>query len=183
MQTGKCLVALGYIVAALSVAGGNAAAQTSATNTTLTAAPAGVTTASGGLLNDWLRGQDSVFDGLDLGGQFRPRFVSQSYFAVPGGGPAAVDFRANTPHSDNDFLLLRTRFHLGCAPADWLQVYGEGQNSSSTGDRRNPNLQSDGPVDLHQGFLKLGGGKDTPLSVKVGRQELSGHAFKRCPVS
>jgi hypothetical protein len=49
----------------------------------------------------------------------------------------------------------------------------EGQNSSSTGDRRNPNLQSDGPVDLHQGFLKLGGGKDTPLSVKVGRQELS----------
>jgi hypothetical protein len=84
-----------------------------------------------------------------------------------------VDFRASTPDSANDFLLLRTRFHLGYSPAEWLTVFGEGQNSSSTGDRRNPNPQSDGPVDLHQGYILLGGTKDLPLSLKVGRQELS----------
>ena len=69
--------------------------------------------------------------------------------------------------------MLRTRFHLGYSPADWLTVFGEGQNSSSTGDKRNPNPQSDGPVDLHQGYVRLGGTKDLPLSLKVGRQELS----------
>jgi hypothetical protein len=84
-----------------------------------------------------------------------------------------VDFRANTPESENDFLLLRTRVHAGYSPTDWLTVFGEGQNSSSTGDKRNPNPQSDGPFDLHQGYVQLGGIENMPLSLKVGRQELS----------
>src|SRR5262245_6903665 len=58
---------------------------------------------SAGLVNDWLRQQNPVFDNFDLGGQFRPRYVYQTYFAVPGAGPTAVDFRANTPESENDF--------------------------------------------------------------------------------
>jgi hypothetical protein len=128
---------------------------------------------SAGLFNDWLRQQSSLFDNFDLGAQFRARFVDQTYFAVPGAGATAVDFRANTPVSDNDFLLLRTRVHAGYSPTDWLTIFGEGQNSSSTGDRRNPNPQSNGPFDLHQGFIQLGGSKDLPLSLKVGRQELS----------
>lgn len=127
---------------------------------------------SAGLVNDWLREQNASLDSLDLGGQFRSRYVSQTYFAVPGAGATTVDFRANTPHSENDFLLLRTRVHAGYTPADWLSIYGEGQNSSSTGDRRNPNLQSDGPFDLHQGYVRLGGAQDLPLSLKIGRQEL-----------
>ena len=125
------------------------------------------------LFNDWLRGQNSLFDDFDLGGQFRPRFVYQTYFAVPGAEATAVDFRANTPQTENDFLLLRTRVHAGYSPLDWLSVFGEGQNSSSTGDKRNPNPQSNGPFDLHQGFIQLGGGKTLPVSLKVGRQELS----------
>lgn len=128
---------------------------------------------SAGLANDWLREQTPFFDPFNLGGQFRARFVDQTYFAVPGAGPTAVDFRANTPENGNDFLLLRTRFHLGYSPVDWLTVFGEGQNSSSSADKRNPNPQSDGPVDLHQGYLLLGGTKDLPISLKVGRQELS----------
>jgi hypothetical protein len=128
---------------------------------------------SAGLVNDWLRQQSSLFDNFDLGGQFRPRFVAQTYFAVPGGGPTAVDFRADTPHSENNFLLLRTRVHLGYSPVDWFTIFGEGQNSSSTGDERNPNPQSDGPFDLHQGYVRLGGSKNVPVSLTVGRQELS----------
>ena len=79
--------------------------------------------ASAGLVNDWLREQTRFFGPFDLGGQFRARFVDQTYFAVPGAGPTAVDFRANTPESANDFLLLRTRFHLGYSPADWLTIF------------------------------------------------------------
>ncbi len=138
----------------------------------LPAPPSPAPPVSAGLFNDWLRQQNSLFDAFDLGAQFRPRYVYQTYFAVPGAGPTAVDFRANTPVSDNNFLLLRTRVHAGYSPVDWLTVFGEGQNSSSTGDRRNPNSQSDGPFDLRQGYVQLGGTKDLPVSVKVGRQEL-----------
>jgi hypothetical protein len=127
---------------------------------------------SAGLVNDWLRSQEAFFDPFDIGGQFRSRYIYQAYFAVPGAGATAVDFRANTPVSENNFLLLRTRFHGGYSPTDWLTVYGEGQNSSSTGDRRNPNPQSDGPVDLRQAYVRLGGTQDLPVSFKVGRQEL-----------
>src|SRR3974390_1550045 len=145
---------------------------------TTTPSPASATTApptaapSAGVFNDWLRQQTSFFDPFDLGAQFRARFVDQTYFAVPGAGPTAVDFRANTPQTYNDFLLLRTRVHGGYSPTDWFSVFGEGQNSSSTGDRRNPNTQSDGPFDLHQGYVTLGGNQEVPVSLKVGRQEL-----------
>jgi hypothetical protein len=67
---------------------------------------------------------DLVFSPFDLGAQFRMRYVDQTYFAVPGAGPTAVDFRANTPVSDNDFLLLRTRVHAGWSPTEWFTVYG-----------------------------------------------------------
>ena len=144
------------------------AAQTSTPPPT----PSSTSPVSAGVINDWLREQNPILDPIDLGGQFRSRFVYQTYFAVPGAGPTAVDFRANTPEPDNDFMLLRTRVHAGYSPTDWLSVFGEGQNSSSTGDKRNPNTQSDGPFDLRQGYIKLGGTQDLPFSLKVGRQEL-----------
>ena len=128
---------------------------------------------SAGLANDWLRQQDPVFNPFDLGGQFRARYVAQTYFAIPGAGPTAVDFRANTPYDENDFLLLRTRVHAGYSPMDWMNVFAEGQNSSSSGDKRNPNQQSDGPFNLRQAYLRLGGVTNLPVSVKVGRQELN----------
>src|SRR6516162_6593510 len=142
------------------------AAQTSTPPPT----PSSTSPVSAGVINDWLREQNPILDPIDLGGQFRSRFVYQTYFAVPGAGPTAVDFRANTPEPDNDFMLLRTRVHAGYSPTDWLSVFGEGQNSSSTGDKRNPNTQSDGPFDLRQGYIKLGGTQDLPFSLKVGRQ-------------
>ena len=136
-------------------------------NTTSATAP------TAGWINDWLRQQSGAFNDFDLGGKFRPRFVYQTYFAVPGAGPTAVDFRANTPESENDFLLLRTRVHAGYSPTDWFTIYGEGENSSSTGDKRNPNPQSDGPFDLHQAYVRFGDMKEVPLSLKIGRQELA----------
>ena len=76
----------------------------SAQTTKPSAASPGATTftsayASAGVVNDWLREQNHFFNPFDLGGQFRARFVDQTYFAVPGAGPTAVDFRANTPRA------------------------------------------------------------------------------------
>ncbi len=144
--------------------------------TAVVPAPAATATprsASAGLANDWLREQDNGFNSFDLGGQFRIRYVDQTYFAVPGAGVTAVDFRANTPDSGNDLLLLRTRVHLGWSPTDWFTIYGAGQNSEDIGDDRIPPPQGDGPFDLHQGYVKLGGTQTLPVSLKVGRQELS----------
>src|SRR5215472_5991784 len=166
IRTFASLIALKLSIMAMS-------AQTPTPNMATAAATSSAPPASAGLANDWLRQQNSLFNDFDLGAQFRPRYVYQAYFAVPGAGATAVDFRANTPESENDFLLLRTRVHAGYSPADWLTVFGEGQNSSSTGDKRNPNPQSNGPFDLHQGYVQLGGIENMPLSLKVGRQELS----------
>jgi hypothetical protein len=132
-----------------------------------------ITAPSAGVINDYLRREVPELKVLDVGIQERARYEARQYFAVPGAGPTAVDFRANTPVSENDYLLLRSRFHLGYTPCDWITVYGEGQNSSSTGDERNPNLQSDGAVNLYQGYLRLGSLKEFPLSLKIGRQELA----------
>jgi hypothetical protein len=160
-------------IIALSLAAIPLSAQTPAPNpANAAAATMTAPSASAGVFNDWLRQQDSLFNHFDLGAQFRPRYIYQTYFAVPGAGATAVDFRANTPESENDFLLVRTRVHAGYSPTDWLTVFGEGQSSSSTGDKRNPNPQSDGPFDLRQGYIRLGGTENVPLSLKVGRQEL-----------
>jgi len=148
-------------------------AQTPGPNPPTAAAAATTPPRSAGVFNDWLRTQSTFFNDFDLGAQFRARYVYQTYFAVPGAAATAADFRANTPERENDFLLLRTRIHAGYSPVDWLTIFGEGQNSSSTGDKRNPNPQSNGPADLYQGYVRLGGTESLPLSLKVGRQELS----------
>src|SRR5262249_46030601 len=166
IRTFASLIALKLSIMAMS-------AQTSTPKMATAAATSSAPPASAGVFNDWLRHQNSLFNDFDLGAQFRQRYCYPAYCAVQGAGATAVDFRANAPESENDFLLLRTRVHAGYSPADWLTVFGEGQNSSSTGDKRNPNPQSNGPFDLHQGYVRLGGSHALPVSLKVGRQELS----------
>jgi hypothetical protein len=161
------------LISTLALAIAPLEAQTSQPSNTIAAALPTSPPASAGVFNDWLRQQNLLFNEFDLGIQFRVRYVDQTYFAVPGAGQTAVDFRANTPVSENDFVLFRTRFHAGYSPTDWLTLFGEGQSSSSTGDQRDPNPQTDGPADLRQGYIRIGGAKEFPLSLKLGRQELA----------
>src|SRR5215469_10188879 len=111
-----------FLFPLLALATGSLYAQNSTPGVANVSTAAPSPTATAGVFNDWLREQDPFFNQLDLGGQFRPRYVYQTYFAVPGAGPIAVDFRANTPESVNDFLLLRTRAHAGYSPTDWFTV-------------------------------------------------------------
>lgn len=127
---------------------------------------------SAGVFNDWARRQSESLKAWDVGGQFRARAEFKHNYAVPG-TPGAVDFADNGPDSQNNYVLLRTKFHVGYTPCEWFTIFGEGRNSSSTGDKRNPNPESDGPVDLQQGYVRVGFGDEYRVFAKIGRQELA----------
>jgi len=132
-------------------------------------APVSSPAVSGGLLNDYLREQASGFNAWDIGGQARARFEAKSGFAVPG-VTGAVDFSEATP--DNNYWLLREKFHVGWKPTSWVNLFAEGRDSSSWNDQRTPEPEEDS-IDLHQAFIALGNTKEFPVSAKIGRQELS----------
>jgi len=125
---------------------------------------------SAGLLNDWLRSQSDGFDPWDLGGQSRVRYEHREYFSS-NVKANEVDFRRVGGDPDNSFLLYRQFLHLGYTPVSWLNFYVEGRESSSTGDDRDPNPDSDF-IDLYQAYARIGDPKAFPFSVQVGRQEL-----------
>ena len=134
---------------------------------TLTATAQNPPPPSSGIVNDWLREKSDTAKAWDIGGQFRARLEHKEYFA----GPGTVDF-SHAGNPDNTYVLLREKVHIGYQPCEWLTAFAEGRDSSSHNDDRNPNPEAD-VFDLHQAYLRLGNPKDFPISLKVGRQELS----------
>jgi hypothetical protein len=119
------------------------------------------------LLNAYLRTNNPAFEHWDFGGQVRIRGEHKEYFASKG---AAIDFAAHGD-ADNTYLLLREKVRVGYIPTPWLTLLVEGRDSSSQKDDRDPNPDSD-VMDLNQAYIKIGGPSSSPLSLKVGRQEL-----------
>jgi len=157
----------------LTVAGVSALAASAPAQTPAPASPPAATPPSAGVFNDWLRKQDAAWSHWNFGTDDRIRWEDKSYAAVPGAGPTAVDFRANTPVSWNNYFLYRVRVNAGWAPCDWFSIYGQGQGSYSSGDARNPNPADDSPFNLYQGYVTLGNLKQFPVTLKMGRQTLS----------
>jgi len=127
----------------------------------------------------------------DFGGVERARFEDHEGYGIADvtGSPAKPnnDFRAQGADVYNAYWLSRLRFHAGYTDK-WWNVYLQGQSSLENGDQRfayfaNPlpagevNRKGDGPesdnIDLHQAYVSIGNLKEFPLSLKVGRQELS----------
>lgn len=160
----KFIVAIAGQFCCLAMASAQFTNATSNQNTMSAVAPP-----SAGVLNDWLRKESSAFDVWDIGGQVRARWDDKKYFAAPG-QPGAVDF-SKKGDANNSFLLMREKLHVGYTPAPWMSVYVEGRDSSTSGDDRNPNPEQDS-ADIHQAFVRLGGTKEFPVSLKIGRQEL-----------
>ncbi len=123
---------------------------------------------SAGLFNDWLRAQSQPATNWDIGGQFRARYEAKEN----AGSFPNLDFIRADVQNDNDYFLLRTKFHLGYSPASWVNFFGEGRDSRAWSDERRPSPDQD-KFDLHQAFVLLGNPKQFPLSLKVGRQEMS----------
>src|SRR5438046_6579979 len=108
---------------------------------------------SAGLVNDWLRQDNPYMAAWDIGTQVRLRYEIRDNFGIAG-TPKSVDFLHNGVNVDNAYFLHRIKPHIGYT-AEWFSAFVEGRASGSTGDRRNPNPESDGPFDLHQAFVTV----------------------------
>lgn len=122
----------------------------------------------------------------NVGGVIRQRYVAYQGYAIAG-TPGSVDFRAHGADVDNDYLLSRIRLHVGYTD-DWWSTYVEAQSNLALDDKRaayadvppipgTTKTIGSGPeadtANLHQGFFTVGNTNEFPLSLKVGRQELS----------
>ena len=138
-----------------------------------------------GFLNQELRAKDPYWSNWDFGGQFRSRYEVRDNALV---APPFHDFRGVMPAggvlngkgNDNAFLANKLLLRAGYTDK-WWNAMIVGRSSFVTGDNRGaaPNIalgsspDSDGPAELHQANFTIGNHKEFPVSVKVGRQELS----------
>jgi hypothetical protein len=141
-----------------------------------------------GFLNQELRAKDPYWANWDFGGALRLRYeFKEGAIGVPPGN----DFRQSTTATtrrDNDYFSSKLLARVAYTDK-WWSAYLEGRSSETYGDRRSRTgagavpapgndrtfggPEQDGWVDLHQGYLTLGNHKEFPVSLKVGRQELS----------
>jgi len=139
-----------------------------------------------GFINEALRADDPYMNKWDVGGSLRVRYEDKLGFAI-NGVPGSLDFRDHGADVNNDYFLERLRYRVGYTDK-WFSGLVEGQSSFAQNDERwayflNPtpagtvNRQGKGPesdtVDLHQAYVTIGNHKEFPVSLKVGRQELS----------
>lgn len=133
-----------------------------------------------GFINEALRKDDPYMNRWDFGGQFRERFEYHAGYGIAG-TPGSLDFRDQNADTINAYHLHKLRFRAGYTDS-WFSVLTEGRSSLASGDERIASAapvrrEGDGPeadsIDLHQAFVTLGNHKEFPLSLKVGRQELS----------
>lgn len=136
-----------------------------------------------GFLNEYLRKKDPAMTAWDFSGTVRMRYeVKENGLGLPPGN----DWRDETPSdgwNDNSYFSDKILLRAGYTHP-WFGALVEARSSSTTGDRRGDTgappvpgpgtgPESDGPIDLHQAYITLGNMKEFPLSLKVGRQELS----------
>ncbi len=144
-----------------------------------------------GFINEYLRASDPYANQWDIGGDVRLRFEAKEGTGIPGytqpGKTGSVDFRGHGADVDNEYFLTRIRLHLGYTEK-WWSAYAEAQSSLATSDERYAYANAPavtrttkklgyGPesdqLDLHQAYVTLGNHKEFPLSLKIGRQELT----------
>jgi hypothetical protein len=139
-----------------------------------------------GFINEYLRKDDPYMNKWDLGGNARFRYEVKEGFAIPGIA-GSVDFRKTGADVSNEYFLERLRYHAGYTEK-WWSAYLEGRSSFAQSDERfayanapaipgTTKTLGHGPesdkVDVHQAYVTVGNHKEFPLSLKIGRQELS----------
>ena len=144
-----------------------------ATATTATAqyAPPPPTQPFPGFLNQELRAADPYWANWDFGGLLRLRYEGKDNAGFTAAGFGG-DFRKAGVDNNNSYFMSKLLLRTGYTDK-WWSAFLQGRSSTTTGDDRNPNAESDGPLDLHQAFVTVGNHKEFPVSLKVGRQELS----------
>ena len=72
----------------------------------------------------------------------------------------------------DDFHELRTRLNLGFTPVERVKAFVQIQDSRRFGNGSGTLSPPTNTFDLHQAYFKLNGLFDTPVSLKLGRQQL-----------
>lgn len=132
-----------------------------------------------GFLNEKLRASDPYLAAWDIGVNVRARAEDKDGAGFTDAG-SNWDF-SERPQDDTDNTYLLTRLMPRISyTGKWVSATIEGRSSYSHGDERyNPAApgqglaEQDGSIDLHQAFLFIGNHKEFPVSLKLGRQELS----------
>ena len=133
-----------------------------------------------GFLNEELRRADPDLKVWDISGAARVRYEVKDGNGIAG-VPGSIDFRENNADNHNAYFLERFRLHAAYTDT-WWGVFAEGRSSLAQGDERyafsgTPLRKGNGPesdtLDLHQAYATIGNSKEFPLSLKVGRQEIS----------
>jgi len=132
-----------------------------------------------GALDAYLRAQDAALSDWDFGINERARYEDKEDAGTTHAG-SNFDFSAKPPtDNSNYYWLSRLMPRVGYA-GDWFSLMVEGRSSYSFGDDRatataaGRNLaEDDGPFQLQMAYLLLGNLKKFPLTLKVGRQELT----------
>jgi hypothetical protein len=133
-----------------------------------------------GFINEWLRKSDPYMNQWDFGGSLRVRYEVKDNFGIAGTA-GSLDFRDHGADVDNDYFLERIRFRAGYTDK-WWSALVEGRSSLAQSDERfaatapvarNGQGPESDTIDLHQAFVTVGNHKEFPLSLKIGRQELS----------
>ncbi len=140
-----------------------------------------------GFINEMARKNDPYMNQWDIGGAVRLRYEMKDGFAIAGHG-GSLDFRAENADVNNNYMMERIRFRIGYTDK-WWSVLAEVRSSLvqsderwaftntppiiGTDNRKGDGPESDKPLDLHQAYITIGNHKEFPLSVKIGRQELS----------
>ncbi len=132
-----------------------------------------------GFLNESLRSSDPYLSAWDLGANLRIRTEDKAEAGATDAG-SNWDF-SKRPQDDNQnrYTLLRVMPRVGYT-GRWFAATVEGRSSYSYGDERfnatapgQGLAERDGPLDIHQAFVFIGNHKEFPVSLKLGRQELS----------
>lgn len=132
-----------------------------------------------GAIDDYLRNQDPTYKAWDFGINERLRSENKSNAGTTHAG-SNFDFSSAPPTtSSNDYWLNRLMLRAGYT-GDWFSAMVETRTSYSYSDNRynatapgKGLMENDGPFQLELAYLTLGNLKKFPLTVKIGRQELT----------
>lgn len=151
------------------------------------------TPSKAGWLNETLRADDPAWKRWNLGAFYWSRYEIKENGGFTAVGSVA-DFRTDVDN-DNSYLLQRLILRGGYT-GDHFEIFTQARHSSATGDDRSSSgngvlrvdtngvvsasgplgsgssPESDGPIDLHQAWLRLGNPSESPLTLQVGRQEI-----------
>ena len=132
-----------------------------------------------GFLNENLRAKNVYLTAWDIGGSVRLRSEVKDDAGFTDAGSNWDFSRRAVDDNNNNYVLARVMPRIAYS-SKWISATLEGRSSYSIGDQRyiataagKGLTENDAGMDIHQAFILIGNHKEFPLSVKIGRQELS----------